>query len=44
MLEGEKVKLKKIMTHVLPLSSLQRAFELLVEPGNKAIKVVIRSE
>jgi len=44
MLEGERLKLKEFITHVLPLSSLQEAFDLLMDPGSKAIKVIIRSE
>ena len=44
MLEGERLKLKEFITHVLPLSSLQEPFDLLMDPGSKAIKVIIRSE
>jgi threonine dehydrogenase-like Zn-dependent dehydrogenase len=42
MLEGRKVALKNIMTHVLPLSSLQQAFEILTNPRGGAIKVIIK--
>jgi L-iditol 2-dehydrogenase len=42
MLEGRKVGLKNIMTHVLPLSSLQQAFEVLTDPKEGAIKVIIK--
>ena len=44
MLESERLKLKEFITHVLPLPSLQEAFNLLMDPGSKAIKVIIRSE
>jgi 2-desacetyl-2-hydroxyethyl bacteriochlorophyllide A dehydrogenase len=42
MLEGGKVSLKNIMTHVLPLSSLQQAFEVLTDPKEGAIKVILK--
>ena len=35
MLEGGKISLKSIITHVLPLSSLQQAFEVLTDPKRK---------
>jgi 2-desacetyl-2-hydroxyethyl bacteriochlorophyllide A dehydrogenase len=38
------VNLKEVMTHVLPLSSLREAFELLRNPGGQAVKVVITME
>jgi 2-desacetyl-2-hydroxyethyl bacteriochlorophyllide A dehydrogenase len=44
MLEGGKISLKNIMTHALPLSSLERAFEILTDPKEGAIKVIIRGE
>jgi threonine dehydrogenase-like Zn-dependent dehydrogenase len=44
MLEGGKVSLKSIMTHVLPLSSLQQAFQVLMDPKGGAIKVIMRTE
>lgn len=44
MLEEGRVKLKPIMTHVLPFRSLQKAFELLTDPKGKAIKIVIKCE
>ena len=44
LLEERRVNLNEIITHVLPLSSLQEAFELLGNPENEAIKVVIRAE
>jgi threonine dehydrogenase-like Zn-dependent dehydrogenase len=36
------VNLRQLITHVLPLSSLQEGFELLMDPGGEAIKVVIK--
>ena len=42
MLGGEKIKLRQIITHVLPLPSLQKAFEYLLDPKRKAIKIVIQ--
>ncbi len=36
------IPLKEMITHVLPLSSLQRGFELLADPKSEAIKVVIK--
>ncbi len=44
MLEGGKIKLRKIITHVLPFPSLQKAFDLLMDPKNRAIKVIIKGE
>jgi 2-desacetyl-2-hydroxyethyl bacteriochlorophyllide A dehydrogenase len=44
MLEAGKIKLKQIITHVLPLTSLQEAFELLTDPKGEAIKIVITCE
>ena len=44
MLEGKKIKLRKIISHVFPMDSLQEAFELLTAPRSKAIKVVIRNK
>jgi len=41
-IESGKIRLKEIITHVLPLQSLQKAFELLMDPKGKAIKVVIQ--
>lgn len=38
------LKLGEIITHQLPLSELQQAFELLINPGSKAIKVVIQMD
>ncbi len=42
LLEKGEIRLKEMITHVLPLSSLQQGFELLMDPKNEAIKVVIR--
>ena len=44
MLERGEVKLKEIITHVLPLFSLQEVLELLMDPESKAIKVIIKYE
>ena len=44
MLEGGRIHLKQLMTHVLPLPSLQKAFEYLMDPKRKAIKIVIQCE
>jgi 2-desacetyl-2-hydroxyethyl bacteriochlorophyllide A dehydrogenase len=44
LLEKRMINLKKMITHVLPLSSLQKGFELLMDPKNEAIKVVIKME
>ncbi len=44
MLERGEVKLKEIITHVLPLSSLEEALELLMDPKSKATKVIIKYE
>ena len=44
LLEKRMINLKEMITHVLPLSSLQKGFELLMDPKNKAIKVVIKME
>ena len=42
-LVGNKdVNLQPLITHVLPLEELQQAFELLMETGQQAIKVVLR--
>jgi len=44
LLGEEKIKLEQIITHVLPLSSLQKAFEYLMDPKRKAVKIVIQCE
>jgi len=41
-IESGKISLKKIITHVLPLRSLQEAFELLTDPKAGAVKIVIQ--
>ena len=38
------LKLGEIITHRLPLSELRQAFELLIDPRSKAIKVVIQMD
>ena len=42
LLEKGDIHLKEMITHVLPLSSLQKGFELLMDPKSEAIKVVIK--
>jgi 2-desacetyl-2-hydroxyethyl bacteriochlorophyllide A dehydrogenase len=42
--EGGDVKLGEIITHTLPVSELEQAFDLLMGSNNKAIKVVIRMD
>jgi threonine dehydrogenase-like Zn-dependent dehydrogenase len=42
LVEKGSIKLKGIITHILPLSSLQEGFELMKDPKKKAIKVVIK--
>ena len=42
LVEKGLVNLRQLITHVLPLSSLQEGFELLMDPGGEAIKVVIK--
>jgi len=42
LLEKGDIHLKKMVTHVIPLSSLQKGFELLMDPKSEAIKVVIK--
>jgi 2-desacetyl-2-hydroxyethyl bacteriochlorophyllide A dehydrogenase len=44
MLEGKEIKLRKIISHVFFIDSLQEAFELLTAPRSKAIKVVIQNK
>jgi threonine dehydrogenase-like Zn-dependent dehydrogenase len=44
MLEGKKIRLRKIISHIFPIDSLQKAFELLTAPQSKAIKVVIQNK
>lgn len=42
LVERGDLKLEEIITHTLPLSALQQAFELLMDPKSRAIKVVIQ--
>lgn len=44
LVEGGDVKLGEIITHTLPVSALEQAFDLLMDPNSKAIKVVIRMD
>ncbi len=42
--ERRDFKLKSLISHTFPFSSLQKAFEMLVDPQNEAVKVVIQFE
>jgi L-iditol 2-dehydrogenase len=42
LLEKGDIHLEEMITHVVPLSSLQKGFELLMDPKSEAIKVVIK--
>jgi 2-desacetyl-2-hydroxyethyl bacteriochlorophyllide A dehydrogenase len=42
LVERGDIELKDIISHVLPLSSLQEGFELLLDPAKKAVKVVVK--
>jgi len=42
LVERGDLNLPQLITHTLPLSALQQAFELLLDPHSKAIKVVIQ--
>jgi len=42
LVEKKMVKLKPIISHLLPLSILERAFEIILDPNSKANKVVIQ--
>ena len=42
LLEMGEVNLGEIITHTLPISKLQQAFELLMDPANEAVKVVVQ--
>jgi len=44
LVEGGDLKLGELITHTLPLSELQQAFKLLLDPQSQAIKVVIRMD
>jgi len=44
LLEMGAVKLGEIMTHTMPISELQQAFELLMDPKGEAVKVVIQMD
>jgi 2-desacetyl-2-hydroxyethyl bacteriochlorophyllide A dehydrogenase len=35
--------LEEMITHVFPLGSVQEAFECLLDPGNRAVKVVVKT-
>jgi threonine dehydrogenase-like Zn-dependent dehydrogenase len=41
LVEGKDLPIGKLITHRLPLESLQEGFELLMDPKKKAVKVVI---
>ncbi len=38
------INLKEVMTHVLPITSLQEGFDLLRNPDGEAVKVVIKMD
>ena len=40
-LEMDAVKLGELVTHVMPITQLQQALELLLDPKSEAVKVVI---
>ncbi len=42
LLDAGAVNLKDMITHVMPIFQLQQAFDLLLDPKNEAIKVVIQ--
>jgi threonine dehydrogenase-like Zn-dependent dehydrogenase len=42
LLEMGDLKLDEIITHTMSISKLQQAFELLMDPANEAVKVVIQ--
>ncbi len=44
LVERGGINLEEIITHSLPLSALQEAFELLMDPQSRAIKVVIQMD
>lgn len=44
LLEMGDVKLGEIITHTMPVSKLQQAFELMMDPENEAVKVVIQMD
>jgi len=41
LLADKQIDLKPLITHQVPLSQVQEAFELLMDPQNEAIKVVV---
>lgn len=42
LLADKRVNLKPLITHQVPLAQVQDAFDLLMDPHNEAIKVVVR--
>ena len=42
LLEKGNIHLTEMITHIFPLSSLQKGFELLMDQKSEAIKVVIK--
>jgi len=44
LVEKGLINLKEVMTHVLPISSLQEGFDLLRNPDGEAVKVVIKMD
>jgi threonine dehydrogenase-like Zn-dependent dehydrogenase len=43
-MEKERVQPAKLISHLLPLDSLQRGFELLLDEKTEATKVVIKMD
>lgn len=41
LLEDKRLNIKPLITHQVPLAQVQHAFELLLDPKNEAIKVVV---
>jgi threonine dehydrogenase-like Zn-dependent dehydrogenase len=41
LLADKRVDLKPLITHQVPLAQVQDAFDLLMDPQNEAIKVVV---
>jgi threonine dehydrogenase-like Zn-dependent dehydrogenase len=42
LLAEKQIDLKPLITHELPLNQIQEAFELLMDPQNEAIKVIVK--
>lgn len=42
LVEAGVVHLEEMVTHILPISELQHAFDLVIDPSNEALKVVVQ--